>query len=593
MAELTTRWGRDLDPERVLPEYPRPQLVRDSHLNLNGWWEHAITDEGRAVPDRFDGPILVPFSPEAPLSGVGRQLQPDQTLWYRRSITLPDGFVRSRVLLHFGAVDQTCTVQVNGHTVGTHEGGYWAFDLDVTDALQPGENELVVAVRDLSDGRQHAFGKQKLDRGGIWYTAQSGIWQSVWLEAVPPTWVDELTLTPHLDDDHRGGELEITVHAAGHPSPQPAVVEVAGRQVEVTPGVASRVRIDDVRLWRPEDPHLYDVSVTLGPDRVTSYVGMRSVGTTVDDDGQPRFTLNGEPVTQVGVLDQGYWPDGLMTAPSDEAMVFDIETMQRLGFTMLRKHIKIEPMRWYHHCDRLGMLVWQDAVNGGGNYRRKAIATAWDKPFDDTERRRRVGRGYAPGRDLFRRELSRTLAQLHNVPSIVLWVPFNEGWGQFDAADIASLVRRTDPSRPVDHASGWHDQGAGDVWSLHVYNQAFEVPDRADGDRRVLALSEYGGVSLLLPGRAWNEAKTFGHGWSSSSQEWLTAFGNLHRHQLAPAVVRGLSATVYTQLSDIEDEVNGLLTYDREELKAPEEAIRAAVTSVREAGAERPPRAGA
>ena len=584
MAELTTRWGRDLDPDRVLTEHPRPQLVRESYLNLNGWWEHAFTSERQLQPpEEYDGPILVPFSPEAPLSGVGRQLQPDEKLWYRRGLTLPEGFVRDRVLLHFGAVDQTCRVRVNGVEVGGNEGGYWAFHVDVTDALRPGDNELVVEVRDLSDGRQHAFGKQKLDRGGIWYTAQSGIWQTVWVESVPATWVERLTLTPHLDDDHRGGDLEVTVHAGGRPPTGPPDVTVAGQEVEVTPGRPTRIRIDDVRLWQPADPHLYDVEVRLGDDRVTSYAGMRSVGTTVDDDGHPRITLNGEPVLQVGVLDQGYWPDGLMTAPSDEALVHDIETMQDLGFTMLRKHIKVESMRWYHHCDRLGMLVWQDAVNGGGAYRWKAIKSAWDKPFDDTERRKRVGRGHGPGRDLFRRELARTLEQLHDVPSIVAWVPFNEGWGQFDAAAIAAEVAAADPTRLVDHASGWHDQGAGDLWSLHVYQQELEVPARADGDQRVLALSEYGGVSLLLPGRAWNEAKTFGHGWATSPEEWLAAFDDLHRRQLAPAVRQGLSATVYTQLSDIEDEVNGLLTYDREQLKAPREQIRAAVMALREA----------
>ena len=584
MAELTTRWGRNLDPGRVLTEYPRPQLVRESYVNLNGWWEHAFTSERQPrPPEKYDGLILVPFSPEAPLSGVGRQLQPDEKLWYRRTLRLPEGFLRDRVLLHFGAVDQTCRVWVNDVEVGGNEGGYWAFHVDVTDALRPGDNELVVEVRDLSEGRQHAFGKQKLDRGGIWYTAQSGIWQTVWLESVPATWVERLTLTPHLDEDHRGGALQVTVHPAGRPTTEPARVAVAGREVEVRLGEPTRIRVDDVRLWQPADPHLYDVEVRLGDDLVTSYTGMRSVGTSVDANGHPRITLNGEPVLQVGVLDQGYWPDGLMTAPSDEALVHDIETMQDLGFTMLRKHIKVESMRWYHHCDRLGMLVWQDAVNGGGTYRWKAIKSAWDKPFDDTERRRRVGRGDGPGRELFRRELARTLEQLHNVPSILVWVPFNEGWGQFDAAAVAAEVRATDPTRLVDHASGWHDQGAGDLWSLHVYQRDVEVPPRPDGDRRVLVITEYGGVSLLLPGRAWNETKTFGHGWATSPEEWLAAFDDLHRRQLAPAVRQGLSATVYTQLSDIEDEVNGLLTYDREQLKAPREQIRAAVMALREA----------
>jgi hypothetical protein len=584
MAELLTRWGRELDPEHVLAEYPRPQLVRDSHLNLNGWWDHAVTpDRQLLAPERYDGRILVPFSPEAPLSGVRRQLQPDEKLWYRRTFRLPKGFRRvglDRVLLHFGAVDQTCDVYLNGVQVPGNEGGYWAFHVDITAELRRGDNELVVEVRDLSDGHQHATGKQRLERGAIWYTAQSGIWQTVWLESVPATWVDRLTLTPYLDPDHRGGDLEVTVHPAGAGDPTTARVSVAGREVEVPVGEPVRIRIDDVRLWSPDDPHLYDVEVRLGEDRVTSYAGMRSVGTTVDAEGHPRITLNGEAVLQVGVLDQGYWPDGLMTAPSDEALVHDIATMKRLGFTMLRKHIKLEPMRWYHHCDRLGMLVWQDAVNGGGRYRFGWVERE-RRRYDDRVWRRRVGRSDRAGRRLFERELARTLRQLHNVPSIVVWVPFNEGWGQFDAARIAGEVAAQDPSRLVDHASGWHDQGAGDFWSLHVYLRDVEVPERRRGDGRVLALSEYGGVSLAVPGHILDEERIFGHGRSTSAGEWLSAFTDLHVRQVAPAVRQGLSVTVYTQLSDVEGEVNGLLTYDREALKAPEEAVRAALAALR------------
>ena len=583
MADLMTRWGRDLDPADVLPEHPRPQLVRDSHLSLNGRWEHAFTAADAPAPSTYDGPIVVPFSPEAPLSGVGRQLQPDERLWYRRTVTLPDGFVRDRVLLHFGAVDQTCTVWLNDVEVGSNEGGYWAFTLDVTEALRAGENTLVVAVRDLSDGHEHASGKQRLHRGNIWYTAQSGIWQTVWLESVPTTYVERLILTPHLAD----GELEVTVHAAGPTTgpagPTSARVEVAGREVDVPVGEPTRIPIDDVRPWSPEDPHLYDVAVTLGDDRVTSYAGMRSVATTTDADGTPRITLNGQPYLHLGVLDQGYWPDGLMTAPSDEALVHDVETMKRLGFTMLRKHIKIESMRFYHHCDRLGMLVWQDAVNGGAPYRKRAVRNAKPRHFDDTVRRLPLGRESAEGRALFELELARTLEQLHNVVSIVVWVPFNEGWGQFDAARIAGEVAERDPSRLVDHASGWHDQGAGDLWSLHLYQQEIAVPSRPSAERRAVVLSEYGGVSLLVPGHAFDEHRTFGHGTSATEEAWLETFTRMHRDQIAPAVRQGLAGTVYTQLSDVEDEVNGLLTYDRETAKAPEAAIRDALASVRTA----------
>src|SRR4051794_16050631 len=358
-----TRWGRDLDPNHVLEESPRPQLVRDSYLNLNGWWDYAITPAGEP-PSTYDGRILVPFSPEAPLSQVGRQLQPDERLTYHRRLTLPAGFVPQdgRVLLHFGAVDQTCIVLLNDVEVGRNAGGYQSFTCDLTDALRPGENTLLVVVRDLSDRHDHATGKQRLHKGGIWYTAQSGIWQTVWLEAVPARYVDHVDLMPHLDD----ASVEVTVHgSAGNAH----IVVRAGHarvaRVQAHAGEPVKLGLPDVRPWSPEDPFLYDVEVTLGEDRVRSYFGMRSFGVGPDEDGVPRLLLNGQPHFQAGVLDQGYWPDGLMTAPSDDALVHDITTMKQLGFTMLRKHVKVESLRWYHHCDRLGMLVWQDLPNGG------------------------------------------------------------------------------------------------------------------------------------------------------------------------------------------------------------------------------------
>ncbi len=338
VGAVMTRWGRELDPDDVLPEYPRPQLRRDSYLNLNGYWDYAITGLDASVPVEYDGRILVPFSPEAPLSGVGRQTQPDELLWYRRDLVLPDGFAvpGGRVLLHFGAVDQTCTVWLDGVEVGSHHGGYLPFTLDVTDVVAASGGAralpLVVRVRDVSNNRGPSSGKQRLARGGIWYTAQSGIWQTVWLEAVPATYIESLVLTPLLD----AGAVRCTVSSGGPAGGDPARVRVldSGRLVgsaEVTPGRVARVALSDVRPWTPEDPHLYDVEVELGDDRVTSYVGMRSFGVGTDADGLPRLLLNGEPYLHVGVLDQGYWPDGLMTAPSDAAMVHDIATMKRLG----------------------------------------------------------------------------------------------------------------------------------------------------------------------------------------------------------------------------------------------------------------------
>jgi beta-galactosidase/beta-glucuronidase len=573
---VLTRWGRALDRQRPLPEHPRPQLVRETWLNLNGVWEHAFTDS----PDRpssWDGAIVVPFSPEAELSGVGRQLQPDEWLWYRRTFTAPDPPPGGRVLLHFGAVDQTCTVWVNGREAGSHTGGYLPFTLDVTELLEGADDLLEVRVRDLSETGFHARGKQRLDRGKIWYTAQSGIWQTVWLEAVPAAYVERLVLTPHLER----GELEVTV--VGSSGGEATVRVLSGGQLvgEATPpvGVAVRIPIDDVRPWSPADPHLYDLEVSLGEDRVTSYAAMRSFGVGTDDRGHPRLLLNGEPAAHVGVLDQGYWPDGLLTPPSDEAMVHDIETMRSLGFTVLRKHAKVEPLRWYAHCDRIGMLVWQDMVNGGGRYRALTTTRPARHPVWIPDRLHRLyGRADAAGREEFRREVRETVELLHNVVSLAVWTPFNEGWGQFDANRVARWVADTDPTRQVNHTSGWVDQGGGDLRSFHAYLRPFELPSRRRWvrpwrrDRRVVALTEYGGFSMRVEGHDWSP-REFGYRHFDDAESLGQGFVELHQ-PLADAVRHGLSATVYTQLSDVEDELNGLLTWDREVLKIDPDVVR-------------------
>ena len=589
---LLTRWGRDLDPERVLPEHPRPQLVRDSYLNLNGRWEYAITGLSATEPSAYDGTILVPFSPESVLSGVGRQLQPDELLWYRRPLVLPEGFAvpGGRVLLHFGAVDQRCGVLLNGVEVGANHGGYLPFTCDLTAALRPGENTLVVRVRDVSNNRGPSSGKQRLHRGGIWYTAQSGIWQTVWLESVPGLYVDRVNLEPRLAES----VLRVAVHAgptlstssAVEPVETTATVRVldAGRLVAsatVPVGRPTDIPLDAVHLWSPEDPHLYDVEVTLGDDRVRSYVGMRSFGVGPDETGTPRLLLNGKPYFHAGVLDQGYWSDGMMTPPSDGAMVHDIATMKRLGFTMLRKHVKVEPLRWYYHCDRLGMLVWQDLVNGGGRYRTAAVTWPGRFPIRLRDKRYRLlGRDDPAGRAEFRDELRRTVDLLRNVTSLAVWVPFNEGWGQFDANAFAAELAALDPTRSVDHASGWHDQGGGDLRSVHVYVRRFRPPRRRRRDRRVLVLSEYGGYDLGIAGHTFSDHE-FGYRHFDSAGSLGEAFRRLHAEQVLPALRQGLSASVYTQVSDVEDELNGLLTYDREVLKLPADLVRDALSGLR------------
>jgi hypothetical protein len=556
---LLTRWGRVLDPDAPLPEHPRPQLVRDRWVNLNGRWEYAIRDSP-GVPAEWDGEIVVPFSPEAPLSGVGRQLRPDQWLWYRRrDVRAPAAPSGGRVLLHFGAVDQWAVVRVNGVEAGEHLGGYLPFTLDVTEHLRAGPQVVEVGVRDWSETRPHARGKQRLDRGTIWYTAQSGIWQTVWLEAVPARYVAALTIEP----DVPRGAFDVALQMSDG--------EVERRRVEVP----------DPQLWSPEHPHLHAFEVTVGEDTVRTYGALRSLGVR---DG--RLLLNGEPYQHVGVLDQGYWPDGLLTPPSDAAMVHDIETMKSLGFTMLRKHVKVEPLRWYHHCDRLGMLVWQDMVNGGGRYRHLVTTLPATRPVRIADHRHRLYfRQDAAARAEFRREVHETVTLLRSCPSVVAWTPFNEGWGQFDANEVAAEVRRLDPTRPVNHVSGWVDQGGGDIRSFHRYVRRWRMPrGRAwpwwRRDRRVVALTEYGGYSLRVPGHAWGEEE-YGYRHCETAEELAAEFLALHRDVVGPTVPRGLAATAYTQLSDVEDELNGLLTWDREVLKVPADVVRAALAELR------------
>ena len=588
---MLTRWGRDLDPDHPLPEYPRPQLVRPDNTwtNLNGRWQYAVGTERR--PHAWDGEIVVPFSPETVLSGVGRQLQPDEWLWYRRPFTVPARREDSRALLHFGAVDQSCTVWVNGVEVGAHTGGYLPFTLDITEAVgRDPEQVLEVRVRDLSETGLHARGKQRLDRGTIWYTAQSGIWQTVWVEVVPDQYVASLRITPHLEQ----GVLEVVVTASGVGTVAVIVRDGGHVVAEETGRVGEPVRlmVPDPRPWTPDDPHLYDLEVSLAgnghSDTVTSYAAMRSFGIGPDDQGRRRFLLNGEPILHLGVLDQGYWPDGLLTPPSDEAMVHDIATMKSLGFNVLRKHLKIEPLRWYHHCDRLGMLVWQDMVNGGGRYRHLVANLPATRPIRISDRRHRLYfREDAGARAEFREEVRQTVALLQSSPSVAAWVPFNEGWGQFDANEIAEEVKALDPTRPVNHVSGWIDQGGGDIKSFHSYLRRFRLSGRwrrrllRRTERRVYALTEYGGYSLKVPGHDWS-TREFGYRHFETADELAAGFVALHRDQIEPAVQAGLSATVYTQLSDVEDELNGLLTWDRAVLKIPEATVRETLRRLRE-----------
>lgn len=570
-APLYTRWGKALDKTKTPhAEYPRPQLLRAQWLCLNGLWEYAIRQCG-AVPEVYDGDILVPFSPESLLSGVGRALKPGETLFYKRSFTYPVQEKNTRTLLHFGAVDQTCEVCLNGAALGVYEGGYWPFTFDVTDALRNGENVLTLRVKDDADLGAEAYGKQRIRRGGIWYTPQSGIWQTVWLETVPERYITALSIAPLYDE----AAVELTLSfAADTPAVTRVTVtdgETEAARVEFT-GSSVRIPLQNFKPWSPESPFLYTLSIKAGEDCVQSYFGMRKFSAAKDEFGHMRFALNDKPLFMSGLLDQGYWSDGMYTAPSDAAMAWEIKTLKGLGFNMLRKHIKIEPLRFYYHCDRLGMLVWQDFVSGGGPYNPLTIyALPRVGARLDDGNYARFGRGNEKGRAAFERDAKRTVELLKNAVSLAVWVPFNEGWGQFDAKRVAEAVKTTDPSRLVDHASGYYDQNAGDFAGPHVYFKPFRL--KKDPLGRIQVLSEFGGYSLFTQGHTFSK-KRFGYKLFKSAPALNAAYERLYRKEILPAVKEGLCAAVYTQVSDVEDELNGIFTYDRAVMKLDAQMMR-------------------
>ena len=550
---MNTEWTSTVSATNPLPEYPRPQLYRESWMSLNGLWEYAITAD-RTIPETFDGYITVPFSPETALSGVQKQLKSGEYLWYRRTVTLPETFADRRVILHFGAVDQTADVWVNGIHAVSHVGGYLPFDAEITKMLGKGEFTVVVRVTDETDEGFHTRGKQKTKRGGIWYTPQSGIWQSVWIESVPKSFVRGLRITPHFDD----AEVDITADVVGSES---AWAVFGGERYELP----ALIPVPDFEAWTPENPKLYSFSVECGEDRVESYFAMRKFSVEKDEAGIPRLFLNGRPYFHKGLLDQGYWPDGLYTAPTDEALCRDILLAKESGFNMLRKHIKVEPLRWYYHCDRLGMLVWQDMPCGGGSYS-PAVVTAplFTGHHISDSRYARFGRADELGRREFEGELCDMVNHLYNCPCIAMWVIFNEGWGQFDAKKMTDAVRFIDNTRTIDHASGWHDQGCGDVKSVHVYFRPYRF--RPDKKERAVVLSEFGGYARAEKDHLFSQ-KTFGYKLFDTADALAAALEKLFARQIRPAKEKGLAAAVYTQLSDVEDEINGLVTYDRRVVK--------------------------
>ena len=571
-----------------LAEYPRPAMRRDSCEILNGPWQYAITQTAE-YPAAWQGSILVPYSPEAPASGVGRTLQPGQWLHYHRLFAPPAG-EGGRVLLHFGAVDYACAVQVNGHLAGGHRGGYWPFTLDITDLLNgTGRNSLWVAVQDPTGHGTQARGKQTLKPGGMFYPAQSGIWQTVWLERVPDNYIQTLTVTP----DYDAHTVTVRVHTAkpGGAVNLWAMVRAGGVTIAEDWGSDEADQDGEVTLnipeehffpWSPDTPFLYDLTVGTNQgeeaefDTVHSYFALRKWSCAPDAHGVLRFCLNDKPILLNGLLDQGYWPEGLYTPPSDAAVERELSEVKALGFNLLRKHAKIEPQRWYYHCDRLGLIVWQDIVNGGSAYNLWFVTYLTNvlqpllRRFPDGKAcRRLLSRAKPVSREEYAHELADTVQALRCHPCIACWVPFNEGWGQFDAGKAVQALRTLDGTRLVDEASGWFDQGGGDVHSLHNYF----YPLRIRPQKRTVALSEYGGIAWPMPGHE-PPHKTYGYGTAKDRQELTARYKKLQLKTVLSQLEKGLSALVYTQLTDVEDEVNGLFTYDRAAVKPDANAVR-------------------
>jgi hypothetical protein len=558
---LMTRWGKQVSPDNAHREYPRPQMVRKDWLNLNGLWEYAIKPKEQGQPQEFDGQILVPFPVESALSGVMKPVGQENRLWYRRTFETPGKWKGLRVLLHFGAVDWDTTVWVNDRQVGTHRGGYDPFTFDITDALKAaGPNEIVLSVWDPTNAGYQPRGKQVSKPRGIWYTAVTGIWQTVWLEPVPSKYIARIRITPIYDE----GVVQIEVDATGGRSVAASVIQFGDLPIRahVTRiGNPVRIELQKPRPWSPNDPFLYDMVVRLydkgvAIDEVQSYFGMRKIEVKKDNAGINRLFLNNEPLFQFGPLDQGWWPDGLYAAPSDEALRYDIEVLKKLGCNMLRKHVKIEPDRLYYWCDKLGLLVWQDMPSGdryiGGN----------DPDIQRTPE----------SAAQFEAELKAMIATFYNHPSIIKWVPYNEGWGQWDTPRIVDLIKQLDPTRLVNNASGWTDRGVGDVHDIHRYPGPGTAPIE---EKRAVVLGEFGGLGLPVPGHTWQNEKNWGYRSYKTRDELTAAYVTLIDN-LRSLIGGGLAAAVYTQTTDVEVEVNGMMTYDRAMIKMDAEKAAAA-----------------
>ncbi|MHC5076143.1 MAG: glycoside hydrolase family 2 protein, partial [Planctomycetota bacterium] len=550
---IMSRWAKEVTPGNVLKEYPRPIMVREKWMNLNGLWDYALTAKDSQAPEQADGKILVPFPVESALSGAGKRVTPDQKVWYYRKFEIPEEWIESRILLHFGAVDWETTIYVNEKEVGAHRGGYDPFSIDITEALNSeGEQEILVEVWDPTDEGYQPVGKQTLDPRGFWYTAVTGIWQTIWLEPVPQTYIGNLKATPDVNKE----VIRFDVEVVGPHHNWVLGIDIKSDKgtgilatEETFRGQTYELHIPEPKLWSPDSPHLYDVEIYLKSpegvvDKISSYFGMRKISMVRDSEGVLRIALNNEIIFQYGTLDQGWWPGGLYRAPSDEALRYDIEVMKKAGFNMLRKHGKVEPQRLYYWCDKLGLLLWQDMTPGDSS-------GEWgtDRSSESAEQ--------------FELELERMISALYNHPSIITWVIFNEGWGQYDTPRLTQKVKKLDPSRLVDNASGFMDKGVGDIHDVHGYPGPTGAP-REEG--RALVLGEFGGLGLPVEGHQWIKREGWGYRSFKNADELYENYAAL-LVKLKPYISRGLCGAIYTQITDVEKELNGLMTYDRAVIK--------------------------
>ena len=563
--KIMTEWAEKIDPANVLPEYPRPQQVRDDWQNLNGLWEYAITAKDAARPSDFDGQILVPFAVESALSGVGRSLTAEDALWYSREFTVPKDWKGRNIILNFGAVDWKTEVYVDGKLAGEHTGGYDPFSFDITGLLAKGKkHNLTVKVLDQTDAWYQPHGKQVMDPQGIWYTPVSGIWQTVWMEPVPETYIKSFTTVP----DVPGAKLAVDVKVENMQPGDICRVQMYDGEFLAGEGNGYKdaVWVTNPKLWSPENPFLYDLKIMIirkgqVVDEVKGYAAMREVTVARDADGHKRMLLNGEPLFQYGPLDQGWWPDGLYTAPTDEALAFDIIKTKEFGFNMIRKHVKVEPARWYYHCDRLGMLVWQDMPSttfGDNKWGNHAYDTGTDSKITQE------------GKDNYYNEWKEIINDFKIFPSIVVWVPFNESWGQFDTDEVVKFTREQDPSRLINYASGGNFvKCSGDILDLHNYpDPEMYLYDPA----YINVLGEYGGIGLPLEGHLWQTDRNWGYIQYKNGDDVLDAYER-YAEELIDLVQKGFAAAVYTQTTDVEGEVNGLMTYDRKVIKVDAERL--------------------